>query len=201
MNFLIKNLHKFFIILTILDILFSFFISFFIFKEMIHKKKFYYASIQDELTGIYNRKAINKYLKDKIKEFNFSGKKFGIIFFDIDNFKRINDTYGHDKGDFVLKKIADIIKNNIRKDDFFGRWGGEEFIIILNEENFNNLCKIAEKLRKIIEKSDFDNLNVTSSFGVTMVKKYDDENSIIRKVDKALYEAKEKGRNRVICKR
>jgi len=200
LSFMLKNLDIFFIVLTIFNLFFSFLISLYLYKEIKNKKIFYYASMHDELTNIYNRKAINQYLRNKIQEFKSFGKKFGIIFFDIDHFKRINDSYGHDKGDFVLKTIANIIKNNIRKDDFFGRWGGEEFIIILNEENFDNLCTIAEKLRKIVEQSDFDHLNVTSSFGVTMVRKDDNENSIISRVDKALYEAKEKGRNRVICK-
>jgi polar amino acid transport system substrate-binding protein len=98
----------------------------------------------DKLTQIYNRNALSKYLKELLKN------RGSIIFFDIDHFKNINDTYGHEKGDFVLKELAKIIKENLRKNDIFGRWGGEEFLILLPNTSYEETLKVAEKLRKII---------------------------------------------------
>ncbi|GAX86938.1 polar amino acid transport system substrate-binding protein [Lebetimonas natsushimae] len=145
----------------------------------------------DKLTKIYNRNILSKELK---KLLNHRGS---VIYFDIDHFKNINDTYGHEKGDFVLKELAKIIKNNIREDDFFGRWGGEEFLIILPYTSYFEAIIVAEKLRKIIESHDFDGIKVTSSFGVTYVKKDDNEETLLERVDRALYEAKNSGRNQV----
>jgi polar amino acid transport system substrate-binding protein len=146
----------------------------------------------DALTRIYNRGTIEKILHKKIKETDGS-----IIFFDIDHFKQVNDTYGHEKGDTVLVRLAEIISKNIRKSDFFGRWGGEEFVIVLPNAPFEAAYKIAEKLRKIIEKSDLEGLKVTISAGVTEFKKGENENDVINRVDEALYEAKNNGRNQV----
>jgi polar amino acid transport system substrate-binding protein len=172
----------FVIIALILLILFIFF------KAKIYKTQ----SEFDALTNIYNRGTIEKILKKKVKESDGA-----LIFFDIDHFKKINDTYGHEKGDFVLKKFAEIIKSNIRNSDYFGRWGGEEFIIILPHATYEIAFKIAEKLRKIVEKFDFDGLHITISLGVTEYKKGDDAEKVLKKTDEALYEAKNSGRNNV----
>ncbi|GAB6074277.1 transporter substrate-binding domain-containing diguanylate cyclase [Nautilia lithotrophica] len=146
----------------------------------------------DALTQIYNRGTIEKILHKKIKETNGS-----VIFFDIDHFKQINDTFGHEKGDLVLSKLAAIIQKNIRNSDYFGRWGGEEFVIILPNASFDAAYKIAEKLRKIIENSDFEGLKITISLGVSEFKKGDNPEDVLKKVDRALYEAKNSGRNQV----
>jgi diguanylate cyclase (GGDEF)-like protein len=145
----------------------------------------------DKLTQIYNRNALSKELKKLIEN------RGSIIYFDIDHFKKINDTYGHEKGDFVLKELAKLVKNNLRKDDIFGRWGGEEFLILLPHTSYEEALKVVEKLRKIIESHDFDGLKVTASFGVTYVKKDDNEESLLQRADEALYEAKNSGRNQV----
>jgi len=146
----------------------------------------------DYLTKIYNRSTIDDYLKRIVKK-----KNGAVIFFDIDHFKQINDTYGHKKGDFVLQKLAYIIKQHIRKSDIFGRWGGEEFLIILPDVSYTNALKIAEKLRKIVENTDFDGIDVTISLGVNDFEKGDNIDEIIKQVDEALYEAKNSGRNQI----
>lgn len=174
----------FYLIIAVLIIV----IVFVVYKAKNYKLK----SEFDALTKIYNRGTIEKLLHKKIKETDGS-----IIFFDIDHFKQVNDKHGHEKGDLVLASLARIIKENIRKSDLFGRWGGEEFVIILPNASFNAAHKIAEKLRKIIENSDFDGLKITISAGVTEFKKGENENDVINRVDEALYEAKNSGRNQV----
>ncbi len=150
----------------------------------------------DGLTGILNRYAFNKFLEEEIYRAERYSSKFSIILFDIDNFKKINDTYGHLTGDKVLKGIVKTVKKSIRKSDIFARWGGEEFIILLPDDS--SVVKVAEKIRKSIENERFEGLpKITASFGTTTYKNGDSINSIIKRADKALYLAKEKGKNRV----
>jgi len=154
----------------------------------------------DRLTGIYNRYAFEKFLEEEISRAERYGTNFALIMFDIDNFKKINDTYGHQTGDMILKKISQIVKENIRKSDIFGRWGGEEFMIILPVKNIDEASKVAEKIRKKIEEYKFPKVNrVTISAGVTMYKNGDTLKSIIRRVDTALYMAKKSGKNKVVA--
>ncbi len=155
-------------------------------------KKFKTKSQTDLLTGIYNRGTIEKKIKEIIK--NEDG---AIIFFDIDHFKNVNDTYGHEKGDEVLKMLAKLISENIRENDLFGRWGGEEFIIVLPKANYEIVLNKAEKLRSIVENYDFNGLKITSSFGVTHFNKGEDFDEVINRSDIALYQAKNNGRNQV----
>jgi polar amino acid transport system substrate-binding protein len=147
---------------------------------------------EDALTGIYNRGSIESILKKLLRKEDGS-----ILFFDIDHFKKINDTYGHEKGDFVLKKLAKIIKDHIRESDIFGRWGGEEFVLILPNTPYEKALIVAEKIRKIVESSDFDGIDVTISVGVSEFRKGDSVKSVVKKADLAMYKAKEDGRNRV----
>jgi len=120
---------------------------------------------------------------------------------DIDHFKKINDTYGHLAGDFVLKEIAKIVKNLIRKSDICGRFGGEEFVILLPNTKLSGAMKLAERIRETIQNHTFDfngkKINVTVSIGITSVGVNDSYESLISRADEALYEAKEKGRNRI----
>ena len=120
--------------------------------------------------------------------------------FDIDHFKRINDTYGHKTGDYVLENLAVIIKQNIREVDFFARYGGEEFIILLLNSSKEQTLLKAEELRKVVSEYSFKGIDqITISLGVCEYLKEDTYESITSKVDKAMYEAKENGRNRVCC--
>ncbi len=150
----------------------------------------------DSLTGIYNRFQIMKLLKAEIERAKRYNKYFSIILFDIDDFKKINDTFGHQKGDYVLKKVAFVFRKNLRKTDFFGRFGGEEFIIIAPETRKEDAKKIAEKLRKILENLSFDDIEqVTASFGITEYSEEKDINTLLKEADEALYKAKKCGKN------
>ncbi len=155
--------------------------------------------IKDQLTKAYNRVYFEKNIDSLIAINREKGKETGIIFFDIDHFKNVNDTYGHQVGDDVLKTIVKIVNSNIRDDDKLIRWGGEEFIIIFCTSSIENVYKKAEHLRVSIEQYRFDEVgSLTCSFGVIL---HNDSYSIdesIKKADAKLYEAKNSGRNRVV---
>ena len=150
----------------------------------------------DELTNAYNRKYLNNILLQK-----FINKKVCFIILDIDNFKRINDTKGHLIGDIVLQILSEVIRDNLRKNDYFIRWGGEEFLIIPNNvEDSKTAAKIAENLRKTIENTNFMEVDkVTCSFGVSCnyVTSNEAIKDLFKKADNALYKAKEAGKNKV----
>ncbi|MBK3333066.1 GGDEF domain-containing protein [Persephonella atlantica] len=161
-------------------------------------EKFKLLSEIDRLTGIYNKAKFNQVLESELKKVKRYNRPLGLIIFDIDHFKKINDTYGHQTGDYVLKTIAEIVKKNVRDTDIFARWGGEEFVIVAPETDLSGTKILAEKLRKAIEEHRFDKVGkVTASFGVTEAVPEDTTDSIVRRADEALYLAKEKGRNRV----
>jgi diguanylate cyclase (GGDEF)-like protein len=155
------------------------------------------ATITDPLTGLYNRlyfeNQIN-YLQEKYKRTN---TPFGVFLFDIDNFKKINDTYGHQTGDEVLKKLAKIIKQKTRKTDIACRYGGEEFIIIFPDTKLDKIRKIAERIREAIENEiQVGEKPVTISGGVGEYQG-GPIHIFLSEVDKALYRAKENGKNRI----
>ncbi|NPA87663.1 MAG: diguanylate cyclase [Epsilonproteobacteria bacterium] len=149
----------------------------------------------DELTKAYNRKYLN-YITNK-----FINKKMCFIVLDIDDFKHINDTKGHLVGDIVLQIISEVIKEHLRKEDLFFRWGGEEFLIVPSGvQNCENAIKIAEHLRETIEKTNFIDVDkVTCSFGIACmeIKDKEDIKNLFKKADKALYKAKNSGKNKV----
>ncbi|WP_165916401.1 GGDEF domain-containing protein [Marinisporobacter balticus] len=155
-------------------------------------------SIKDGLTNIYNRRKLNEVLKYEYNRAKNDNKGLSVMLLDLDRFKSVNDTYGHNVGDKVLIEIADLLKRNVRNRDTVGRWGGEEFLIICPETNINQALDLSEKLRKRIEKHKFQEINCrTSSFGVSIYKKGDAIEDIIKRADEGLYKAKENGRNRV----
>jgi len=152
----------------------------------------------DRLTSIYNRYKMDISLEKQIEISKRYGRPLSFIYFDIDHFKKINDTFGHKIGDTVLKELSDLIKKSIRKSDIFGRWGGEEFLIILPETKKDVAIELAEKLRRIVQAHKFSKVrNITCSFGVANHRKGDDAQEVIIRIDKRLYVAKERGRNRV----
>ena len=156
-------------------------------------------TVHDPLTALYNRQEYIRIVTKKIKSAKRYGEQFGMIMVDIDFFKLVNDNYGHDVGDFVLKKIAKILEKNIREDDFVARWGGEEFIIIVKNAKVQALEKIAQKIQKKISQESFAPVpKVTLSFGLTLYCEGDDEDALFKRVDNALYRAKENGRNQYI---
>jgi len=172
-------------------------------KLEVESKKLLYEATHDHLTKLYNRQKLNVSLSTEIHREHRYQRNLSIIMFDIDHFKDINDTYGHDIGDEVLINLAKLTQNSIRSIDILSRWGGEEFILLLPETSLDNAINIAEKLRIDIENTNLTNnesIKITASFGVTMLQKEDDKTSFLRRVDDALYEAKDLGRNRVVSK-
>ena|GEM_PF-435365 len=153
----------------------------------------------DELTGVANRTKVKELLDREVDRARRYRNPLSLIYFDIDHFKQVNDTYGHKAGDNVLIKITQLIQKELRKTDILARWGGEEFLIVIPETSLHNGVVLANKLREIIEEFEFDQASkVTCSFGVTQFTLHDDIDKFIERADKALYEAKDSGRNRVI---
>jgi diguanylate cyclase (GGDEF)-like protein len=152
----------------------------------------------DALTGILNRGALEDIYATIIKDEFFY--PISLIIFDLDDFKRVNDTYGHTVGDVVLKKVAKEIKRHLRRSDLLARWGGEEFVIILPHTDLEGARLVAEKLRKALEDLSIEELKgekITASFGVTQIVPGETIESAVLRADKALYRAKELGKNRV----
>ncbi|WP_457642591.1 GGDEF domain-containing protein [Persephonella sp.] len=152
----------------------------------------------DPLTGAYNRYQLFKRLEEEIERTIRYNNKLCLIMFDIDNFKKINDTYGHSVGDLVLQKVIEAVRKHLRKTDIIGRFGGEEFLIICLETDVKGGKKLAEKIRRIIEDLRTENLpEITVSIGVAGFDGYERLHDFIKKADIALYSAKRKGKNRV----
>jgi len=156
----------------------------------------------DSLTGLYNRRAVLGRLDELINLANRYKEDFSLSMLDIDHFKKVNDHYGHLTGDEVLEEIAVLIRRNIRETDIVGRYGGEEFIIILPKTNLSSSWVVAERLRSIIEKTGMKDsagnaFTITVSQGLVGWERDEDAASLISRADEALYKAKEKGRNRV----
>ncbi|MGC9351172.1 MAG: diguanylate cyclase, partial [Sulfurovum sp.] len=153
----------------------------------------------DALTGLYNRHSFTEVIQYETERVKRTERAYSLIYLDIDNFKRINDSYGHETGDSVLKQLADILKRRTRKTDIVGRWGGEEFLISLPETTPAHAVLLAEKLRREIAQTDFGiSLPVTCSFGVTTYRIPELLDVMIARADQNLYQAKEEGKNRVI---
>lgn len=176
---------------------------------------------KDPLTGVYNRRG---FLEETQRMFDaafqamhhkglrkkFYVRGFSVILLDIDYFKRLNDSYGHDAGDAALKKLAEVLENNLRESDIVGRWGGEEFVVALVGANVNDAFRVAEHLRERVEETHItvkkkgflitrrERVGFTSSFGVAGMGKRDTLEKLIKKADKAMYLAKKSGRNRVV---
>ncbi|MDV2989772.1 MAG: GGDEF domain-containing protein [Dehalogenimonas sp.] len=158
-------------------------------------------SLIDELTRAGNRRYANITLETKFNEFNRYDWPFGVIMFDIDNFKSVNDVYGHDTGDDVLKMIARTIMANIRSpQSLFFRWGGEEFVIVGTNVDGIQLYEIAERMRNLVAGSMLTRQDreicVTVSAGVTVARPGDDPDTIMRRADDLMYASKKAGKNR-----
>jgi len=162
------------------------------------KEKYEIGSIIDALTTLNNKFYFNKILSQMISEAKSDYRyKLSLIMFDIDFFKKVNDTYGHQVGDYVLKSLGDLIRKTLRSDDVVARWGGDEFTILCNVNGYSAEM-LAQKLRRQIEAYKFETVGqITCSFGVSEYHKGDSEESFLERTDKALYMAKENGRNRV----
>jgi diguanylate cyclase (GGDEF)-like protein/PAS domain S-box-containing protein len=157
----------------------------------------------DSLTGVGNRRYAEMILKTRFYEWQTHGVPYGVIFLDIDYFKRFNDTYGHKTGDEVLTMVSKTMTNLLRRMDAVARWGGEEFVVILQNINGAFLKDAAERLRIFIERSFLmvaeTPLTVTASLGVTLVCPTDTQESVVARADQLMYASKTAGRNRVTC--
>jgi diguanylate cyclase (GGDEF)-like protein len=152
----------------------------------------------DVLTQLYNRRKIDQIINEALQHYLHNNNYLSLIMLDIDHFKHYNDRYGHQTGDKIIRIIADILTNSARGNDFIGRWGGEEFIILCKDTHLEDAIGVAERLRVIIESTDFNIIEgVTCSFGVTQYRQGDQNNSLLKRADEALYLSKEQGRNQV----
>lgn len=196
-----KQINKFFAILIFITLLFfplGYLFSRYIEKlymEKIDMKKQIYI---DELTKVYNRKAYNEKIQACVNRYVRYNSSFCVALYDIDDFKSVNDTYGHVNGDRVLKIMCDVIKKNIRKTDTIFRVGGEEFVIIFTQTKLENAYKISQKLRLLVASSEIiKDRKITISMGLSEFRKDDDVDTIYQRVDKLLYQAKNDGKNRI----
>ena len=157
------------------------------------------SAITDELTGVYNRKFFEKRVVEEMEIADRANEHISLIIFDLDRFKLVNDNFGHQFGDEVLKRTTQIAGDLIRKTDFLNRVGGEEFAIILPNTNKTQAVLVAEKVRKALEDNKhFKVGQVTGSFGVAERMKAESLRSWYKRADNALYQAKNTGRNRVV---
>ena len=154
--------------------------------------------LKDKLTGAYNKRYVESLLRKEISISLKTKKEFSVLMLDLDHFKNVNDTYGHPFGDIVLAKVASLIRDCLRKDDFFIRYGGEEFIVLLFNLNPDITMRLAERIRKSIEVHEIANeddsisTKITISIGVVILNQRNmTVSELINEVDKALYKAKE----------
>jgi len=174
-----------------------------VFKARTHQK-LEEAAIKDPLTGLHNRRKMMEVLENEEVRTERTNQPFCIVMCDIDHFKIFNDTYGHDCGDYVLVEISRLIRANTRKQDFVGRWGGEEFLLLYPETNMAGGRTVTEKVRAVIENTIFlykgTPLKITMTFGIGLSSGNKSLDEVISEADAALYEGKKQGRNRVVGK-
>jgi two-component system cell cycle response regulator len=157
----------------------------------------------DRHTGCFNKTYFNNRIALEVNKCKVTGDPLSLVIFDLDHFKKLNDNFGHDAGDFVLKEMAQVIRSNgIREQDVFARYGGEEFVILLPKTNLKQSFEIAERLRKLIENKEFmydgKRLPVTASIGVADYRQgVTSGTDLFKRADEAVYKSKEGGRNQV----
>ena len=165
-----------------------------------HSEKLKKLSVTDDLTGVGNHRYIMKELSNEVERAARYGSSLCVLMLDIDHFKKVNDTKGHLCGDNVLKSIGDTLASRLRNSDRIGRYGGEEFLILLPEQTLEKGVIVAEKLRQLISEIKIESCGiqkVTASIGVAQWKKDEPVEVILSRADGAMYKAKESGRNKV----
>lgn len=169
--------------------------------EAVYHEEIYRMMITDGLTGIANRRKLDEALENEFLRAKRYGRPLSIAILDADHFKKVNDNHGHIVGDFVLKKLATLFQQNIRREELLGRYGGEEFVVVMPEVDSSGAFQLAEKLRKTVEttvfKSGETELPVTISVGVATLGEEKSVKDFLDTADQALYRSKEEGRNRV----
>ncbi len=167
--------------------------------DITEQKELVRQATTDSLTGIYNRSKFNLLLINEAAQANRNAYTFSFLFIDLDHFKRINDCYGHLEGDRVLVEFTKVISNTLRSSDLFGRWGGEEFVVITPKTDLYSAYLLAEKLRNCIQKYDFGlDQSITLSIGISQYDPNRSINELMEAADRAMYKAKEQGRNQTI---
>lgn len=157
------------------------------------------TSTKDELTGLYLRDVFDVVLRQKVEETKRNDQPLSLLMMDIDDFKIVNDTYGHQLGDDVLKKIGSTIKSLVRKMDLPARYGGEEMAVIMPDANREQVFDVAERIRKEISQLKYEHFSITISIGIgTVSREIKTPEKLLKTADNALYQAKDKGKNRVI---
>jgi len=160
------------------------------------------ATQPDPLSGLLNRRGMRENLQQEFERNRRYNNNLTVMMCDIDHFKVVNDQYGHDKGDEIIKSLATVFKSRLRKQDSLARWGGEEYLFLLTETSGTQAMQLAEKLRTKIEekqyKQDDKVFSITISIGLHQIAPTDTINQAITKADSNLYKAKEQGRNRCI---
>ena len=154
-------------------------------------------SVNAKLTGLKKRRYFEEKIEEQLAIFDETAQLFSLLILDIDHFKKVNDTYGHQVGDEVLAQLARILNAHARQDDVVARYGGEEFVIILPETDVDTSRTIAEQIRRVVEQAEWQTGRVTISIGIATVTEEDTDATILKKADQALYVSKENGRNRV----
>ena len=170
----------------------------FMIKRFIELQKIIKFANTDPLIGIINRRKGLEYITNEINGLKNSDHSSSLIMYDIDDFKKINDIYGHDVGDYILKELSTIIENHTRFEDMIIRWGGEEFMVICPNTNLENAIKLTQRFKKCVEDNIFEKkIRITASFGVIELNKNEEFSKQIIKVDKLLYKSKKEGKNRI----
>ena len=178
-----------------------------IFSDIAHRKQLERRNVElkkmaylDPLTRLANRRFLDSKIRQSLDELALFGRDFGVLLMDLDKFKRVNDSFGHSAGDVVLSHVADTISSTLRAGDTVGRWGGEEFLAILPDADQDHTLKMAERCRMLVRNSSVSvadtTVSVTMSVGATVLQEADSEDALFRRVDRALYQSKQGGRDR-----
>jgi len=192
----VYNLDEVVLALSVISLYLMFFIS----RRFFELRKYIIKANTDSLIGIFNRRKGSELINEEMTKAKRRGNKVSLIMYDLDNFKKINDTLGHNIGDAVLKEVASLVDSEIRLRDSHIRWGGEEFVILCPGTELAGATKLAERCRSIIDRTEIVfGHPVTASFGVIEIKLEADLRDNIEVLDKMLYRSKESGKNNVIC--
>ena len=169
-------------------------------KQFADARELLRVSTTDPLTGIYNRAKFNGELNQWVEYCNANESDLSLVIFDIDDFKRVNDSYGHLVGDSIIQNITSAIKKAIRNTDVFARWGGDEFVILLPGTDTHQALEMMDRMRVCVQNSQYHKeANVTCSFGLAALRKNESAEALLQRADQLLYDAKGCGKNMVIC--
>jgi diguanylate cyclase (GGDEF)-like protein len=168
------------------------------------QKKLRQYAATDSLTGLFNRRYMTELTEKEISLSERSKRPLSFLLLDIDHFKSINDTYGHDVGDIVLKGVADVLEQQLRKQDLVARWGGEEFLVALPDTNLDKACASGERIRDAVMDADWQTItgkpiNLTVSIGASQLREDEGLNAGVSRSDEAMYRSKASGRNTVLA--